>query len=616
MKYSRSLTGLCQYILLSLVFLKQLNAEASQFSEDESTYGGDTTFPYKENMHIKPLPRNHLMMSFSFNMTSESFVPGKSASNFDQYSHYYAFPKAIEPLLHHTSTRKLNLRFTRGFWNSKQWGRLPNDGFMSGSSGVELWAVIEAASKEDAYKQWKSLANSLSGLFCASINFIDSSKTTYPVHSFQPDEVTGGELPLFQDKNDLYLIRAALANEPVCTENLTPLVKLLPTKGKAGISSLLDGHKVFDSLWHNLAIDVNTRCDDTDGGKCHFEMEALVNMAIHVPNVLHRNENPIPRPLRGEELRCDESKTHDEYHCFPSSEESKAQYLFSKIFGKTIRGSKAMVLHVSNICVDVSDKWTALIKVNDGYFSTSDNCFDLNEESEYDLFLSTEDTNDILPVEDVPVYVSRSLTGSGQDYGGLRAVFNNPTSEPVKIIYFESLPWFMRIYLSTLTLDGKDIDNSNLPDIIKSTNYTPSIDRNRPTQLEFILTIPAYTSFSLSYQFDKALLHFSEYLPDANHGFEIESAVITVIHPVSYQFRTSTLLLSIATPDFSMPYNVIIITSTVMGLIFGMLFNMFVKRMMTLEEADKILVTRTLKYKLNVLRQKILSKFQKLTKKD
>ncbi|CAI6717997.1 ANL_collapsed_G0025090.mRNA.1.CDS.1 [Saccharomyces cerevisiae] len=78
--------------------------------------------------------------------------------------------------------------------------------------------------------------------------------------------------------------------------------------------------------------------------------------------------------------------------------------------------------------------------------------------------------------------------------------------------------------------------------------------------------------------------------------------------------RTSTLLLSLSTPDFSMPYNVIILTSTIMGLIFGMLYNLMVKRMVTVEEADKITLQSGLKYKLLKLKEKFLGK--KKTKTD
>lgn len=567
--------------------------------------GDKIEHPFQENLHITPLSNNYILTSFEFSMNSSAFTPGKSLMEYDIYSHYTVFPKAFSSILEQTSTRELHIRFTRGFWDAEDWGRLPNDGSKSGGSGVELWSVIEADTKENAYKQWKILANSLSGLFCASMNFIDSSKTTYPVSSFQPNDA----LPLFDSNKELYLVRAALANEPICTENLTPFVRLLPTKGKSGISTLLDGHKVFDSSWHNLAIDVITECDDMSG-TCFYSMEALVDVVMNVPNVLARSDRPIPRPLQGDDLRCDPNKPHDEFQCFPLPEDTQTSYAISKLFGKKIHGSNLISSNPSTVCVDATDNWNILIENSGNYFTTGDNCFELDGSSDYDIHMESNDTRSVVKSADVPVYVSRSLTGYGQDRGGLRTVFSNKDSSPVTLVYFETLPWFMRLYLSSMKLETKNAEHSELTldNLIESINYQPAVDRIRPTHLEYTITIPANSSIALSIQFDKSLLKYAEYPPDANHGFEIESAVITVVSPVQYQMRTSTLLLLLATPDFSMPYNVIILTSTTMGLIFGTLFNMLVKRLVTLEEADKVQAISGPKYKLLQLKQRILAK--------
>lgn len=569
---------------------------------------GDVSYPYQEELVVRPLPNNYLLTSFAFNVQSEDFTPGKSALDFDNYGHYTVFPKAFKPMMDLTNTRQLHLRFTRGFWDAESWGCLPHDGFRSGGSGVELWAVIEADTKDEAYEQWKTLANSLSGLFCASINFIDSSKTTFPIKSFQPD----GSLPLFNSTKRLYLVRAALANEPICTENLTPFVKLFPTKGKSGISSLLDGHKVFDSSWHSLSMDITTECEDS-GDTCIYDLKALVDVVVNVPNVLARHEKPIPKPVADINLRCDTSKPFDAFQCFPLSDETDVSFNLSEVFGKHILGSNLISDRPSRVCVKVTKDWNAFIKIDDVFFSTDDNCFELKDSVRQDIYLESANSSSVVKSEESPLYVSRSLTGYGQDRGGLRTVFRNPGSQPVKAIYFESLPWFMRIYLSSLKLEpGVNFsDELVLEDVINSTYYLPAVDRARPTHLEYIVTVPANTSFALTYQFDKSLLQYAEYPPDANHGFEIEAAVITVIKPRRYQMRTAALLLLLSTPDFSMPYNVIILTSTVIGLIFGTLFNMLVKRLVPVEVADKMEATSGIKYKIRNFRELLQAKFKR-----
>lgn len=125
-----------------------------------------------------------------------------------------------------------------------------------------------------ANARWLTLSNALSGLFCASLNFIDSTKTVRPVSTF---ELEGSH----SAASNLHLIHGALPHEVVCTENLTPFLKLLPCKGKAGISSLLDGHKLFDASWQTMSIDVRPLCP-SDGSECLVEIDQTVDMVLDI----------------------------------------------------------------------------------------------------------------------------------------------------------------------------------------------------------------------------------------------------------------------------------------------------------------------------------------------
>jgi phosphatidylinositol glycan class T len=135
------------------------------------------------------------------------------------------------------------------------------------------------------------LTNALSGLFCASLNFIDSTRTTRPVMSFQPV----GNHPN-STHEDLHLLHGTLPREVVCTENLTPFLKLLPCKGKAGISSLLDGHKLFDASWQSMSIDVQPICP-TSGGECQLQITQTIDMVLDI------QRSKRPRGLLNFDLR-------------------------------------------------------------------------------------------------------------------------------------------------------------------------------------------------------------------------------------------------------------------------------------------------------------------------
>ncbi|KAI9276300.1 GPI transamidase component PIG-T [Sporodiniella umbellata] len=111
----------------------------------------------------------------------------------------------------------MHLSFTQGRWNYEEWGYPLT---LSSGTGVELWAWIKDFRDVDA--SWKTLTNTLSGLFCASLNFIDDTITTEPRLSFQSE----------QHKSSEQLRYGSLPHENVCTENLTPWIKLLPCKSK------------------------------------------------------------------------------------------------------------------------------------------------------------------------------------------------------------------------------------------------------------------------------------------------------------------------------------------------------------------------------------------------
>lgn len=112
-------------------------------------------------------------------------------------------------------------------------------------------------------------------------------------------------------------------------------------------------------------------------------------------------------------------------------------------------------------------------------------------------------------------------------------------------------------------------------DLLSSQSYTPSIPHIRPSILLTHLILPANTTISLSLPFLKQFLRYNEHPPDAARGFELTAAVLFPLKRsedddnVPERILSSNLLMDLATPDFSMPYNVIIMSSTLLALFFG-----------------------------------------------
>lgn len=274
---------------------------------------------------------------------------------------------------------------------------------------------------------------------------------------------------------------------------------------------------------------------------------------------------------------------------------------------------------VPPVCLHVPDSRSVYntggvreIKNNDGL----SRCFEVEPEAEFDLVLPRVETEveatpglagSIVKPETPSLYAERSFTGYGQERGGVQTILRNPSPDKeVEFVYMESLPWFMRIYLHTLQarLDGPSTDRGSLIDEVY---YRPALDRARGTQLELRMRVPPASTVFLTYDFEKSILRYTEYPPDANRGFDVAAAVITILDDgkgntgsassssdkfKSSNLRTTTLLLSLPTPDFSMPYNVIIFTSTAIALAFGGMFNILVRRFVAADEGPEVSLKR------------------------
>lgn len=100
-------------------------------------------------------------------------------------NHTRIFPRAVGELIQRYELQELHVSLTGGLWRYEQWGYPVVDS----APGAELWAWFRPGTV-DIDRKWKLLANSLSGLLCASINFIDGFNTISPKYTFQPRGVS------------------------------------------------------------------------------------------------------------------------------------------------------------------------------------------------------------------------------------------------------------------------------------------------------------------------------------------------------------------------------------------------------------------------------------------
>ncbi|KFP59508.1 GPI transamidase component PIG-T, partial [Cariama cristata] len=425
-------------------------------------------------------------------------------------------------------------------------------------------------------KAWKELSNILSGIFCASLNFIDSTNTVTPTASFKPLGLANG--------TDHHLLRyAVLPREVVCTENLTPWKKLLPCGSKAGLAVLLKAERLFHSSYHSQAVHIRPICRDASCLAVSWELRQTLTVV---------------------------------FDTFSSGQGKKDWSLF-KMFSRTLTDACPLASQ-SKVYVDISpkNKEKELLEVTPPPVSVHEAVVqgDKRTYAVYDLLspslfntsrslnvqLKWKRPQDSLELPTPILHAQRYVSGYGLQTGEISTlVYNTHPYRAFPVILLETVPWYLRLYVHTLTIITKGKENK--PSYI---HYQPAQDRRRPHLLEMLIQLPANSVTKITIQFERALLKWTEYTPDPNHGFYVSSSVLSALVPSvvvmkdvdveqsplftslfpssdgsSYFVRlyTEPLLVNLPTPDFSMPYNVICLTCTVVAVCYGSFYNLLTR---------------------------------------
>jgi len=544
-------------ILILLIFLGQIFCD--KFSEE---------------LLLNPLQSGHLNTHFKFTTVHPADIRESSA-----WTHYDLFPRPLGELLGVYQVQELSLSLTQGQWRYGSWG-YPVE---TSPPGAMILARF-LPSVSDVDKSWEGLTNALAGLLCASLNKLDKTQGVQPLHSFQPAGVTGDNFT----SSTSHLRYGLLPKENVCTENLTPWKKLLPCKAKRGLSILLNSGVVQKhSSYQSLLLKIRPVCSTPDCDSVSTELSQSISLVFD------------PAVYNGQAEKTDWSLKH--------------------LFGIGV-GSACPMADNSQIFVDISGGRFQLSPVPDREVMTGSGK-NVRTYGVYDVKTFSPDGRiknlsaryskpHIYGIVHSPALTAaRHLTGAGQEHGGIRATIKNMAREPITVVYLDIVPWYLRLYLHTLKIT---VGDEPLKPV--HTHYIPGVDRSRPYHLELVLKLPARSTTVISIQFEHSMLRWVEYPPDANHGFYVGSATITARIPdnrnatllspddstLSYaiwgnppnvntvvHIFTEILLVSLPTPDFSMPYNVICLACTVAALAFGPIHNITTKTLVLVQPGEE-----------------------------
>lgn len=458
-------------------------------------------------------------------------------------------PKAAAQLARSPGLVAASLALTRGRWRHDAWGRPP--AAEAKPPGAELWATLEAAGADAA---WRRLGHHLSGLMCASLNRLaeDAASASEPAFAFPAgargwaDTAAGEGAAAATTTTTRW---GALPVEAVCTENLTPWLKLLPCRDRSGVGALLRNRTaVFGTEFHSLQL----RVDALPGGGVRVTQSATL-VARLAPGV--KGGFRLAKDVLGIAELPDA--------CVAASESTLVAGVDGTVPGEAFglepaaEGSEGGVYTLQELAgKDLRFRWVAG-KAPQAWTTPQP-----------------------------PFVVQRALSGAGNGRGGVIVEFHRagaPPGVPVRARFFQTVPWFARLYLHTLRveLDGEEVA---LGDFAKRVVVRPAREHGVPALFELELELDGnVTSARMYVDFDKAFLHVNEFPPDAERGFDIPAAALSFepgddANAGFARLYTEALLLVLPTPDFSMPFNAITMVSMAFTLLSSQLILMFTRR--------------------------------------
>ncbi len=126
-------------------------------------------------------------------------------------------------------------------------------------------------------------SRAISGLFGLSINLQDNPNTASPIYSIQTSKVSNR------------LRYASIPNEIVCTENLTPWIKLLPCGKTKGIAQLLKNpNKLFESQYLSTGLHFKRECiNSPQCSQNTLELKQTLSLVYNSELILKQKEKTM-----------------------------------------------------------------------------------------------------------------------------------------------------------------------------------------------------------------------------------------------------------------------------------------------------------------------------------
>ena len=484
---------------------------------------------FHETANIEFMDRNLLQTYLNFT-TVTSFKDFNS-------NHYSLFPRSIGQILKRYKVSEIHFTITRGFWRHNIWTKP----FSSAPAGTQVWVKFKKGSS-NVDKLWKGLLNALSGIFCTSLEQISLDMAVQTrLNFFSENDIIEENFP--------FIRYASVVKENLCTENLTPWLKQLPCFTNFGIASLINFKYLHSSHYLSMGFHFNSKCVDN-----HCK-----NLDVYI-----RQDLTTVLDVQSNDLNLN-------------------SFSLKSTFGKTLKPPCSLAT-TSHIIILKNNQMLS--------YPTSSN----QDEFVFSFNLKKDTPKDIV-IQNIYNVAKPSNSQRQSDifnhcfliekysFGRLYCSISNLKKDQISISFLQIFPWFLYLKFHTLFLSN----DKNMEVEPEFTKFIPGQFRKSAHILEIMMTLPPNSTTSVYLDFDKGFLKWTEYPPDANHGFYISPSVL-IVNSINQTLLTNSekqdmkifsepLLVNIPVPDFSMPYNVICFVCTVIALGFGYIFNLSSKKL-------------------------------------
>jgi GPI-anchor transamidase subunit T len=560
---------------------------------------------FTEEVLFRPLADGHALVHFHFAQAS------RAADLHSAAWHSQGFPRSVAELLLSTGVHSFSLTLARGPWLTREWGDAP----VAAPPGAALTALWSNQSLTAPHRQssWRRLAHGLGGVLCASLGGI-----ARPGEWFEPHvslAVQPGQRVAFSQ----------LAREPVCTENLAPWLNLLPCNDAAGVAALLRSRTAVLGARH-VALSMTARAQ---GG--HAPTLALtLTLVLRPPEGMMRLSllqllSVDPKQKMSGCLATKEAHVlvavpeHAPWKLdAPSSEHSDgAAHTAVTAFDVTSgRGDLHAVMHNT-----AELTWSPReVGGVDGVSHAAPPAVGVPRWSVWSS----------MRPESAGWWAAGWLSGQGDARRGLvldlfREALPASTSEPLQVTLLQLVPHWCRLEYHTLvvTADGTPLLSPSLRVLPASAlNMVPPRVRT-PGLFDLQVVVPPNTThIQLRIQFRVAFGRLDDFPPDVNRGIDIPPARWAVkapghSSPCTQQSRplhcllthagvpgsgdahnrggdprdavlyTGGLLLSLPSPDASMPFNVVCFVGTAIALLHASMLATLTRRQGFAARAEK-----------------------------